>query len=144
MSSKEGEFPHDFVDTILVLFSQLWFNYITIWMVSPIFAYKVSNSLLMARCHTTLSKLDLEHFCVEFLIEGEPVKMCLRHFCSCDTIWAALDNFFTFQGLYLPFYVCYCSRICLDWCYRLSYSISKLEFSVHLHLMSHAARDSCT
>ena len=70
MSSKECEFPHNLVDTILILISQLRFYYISIRVVSPVLAYKVSYPLLVTRCHTALPKLYLEHLCVELLIKG--------------------------------------------------------------------------
>ena len=70
MSSKEGEFPHDLVDTILILIGQLRFYYISIRVVSPVLAYKVSYLLLVTRCHTALSKLYLEHLSVELFIKG--------------------------------------------------------------------------
>ena len=68
--SKECHFPHDFVDTNLILICQLRFYYISIRVVSPVLAYKVSYLLLVTRCHTASSKLYLEHLCVKLLIKG--------------------------------------------------------------------------
>ena len=142
--SKEGHFPHDLVDTDLILICQLRFYYISIWVVSPVLAYKVSNLLLVTRCHTACSKLYLEHLCVEFFVECKFIKMCLRHLGPSQTIRATLENFLSLQRLDLPFDVCDGSWVLFYRCYCFSDSVSKLELSIHLNLMRHATCDTCT